>query len=351
MDATSPEAVAKLKSDLEVARNSAAVLRDMLDGIDAVRDPGAVNDEVVSQLAEQCAQMRPRVVALVESAEDEELLATALELNDELTYAAERRDALRAAAETDPETRAAIAASAAETEARTTRTQAATTTDPVADLVDLLGDAAVASPAGAGAAALDRRPVLRPVVPPDESRPRPRPHDRVRVAAHESTGANVERAELRGEGRAAARAAARLGEPRRLVGGGDSRRFTRRRRRVLAATPAPAAREGGGRSVRESVRGSVRGERRGELPAGGWFALASERARSLRGWVGVGVGGCGSVRRAAREVTSQSVRGAVPRRRGVREHAPRAHPVFRDDERQPALRPRARRDDAVEGAG
>ena len=81
MDATSPEAVAKLKSDLEVARNSAAVLRDMLGGIDAVRDPGAVNDEVVSQLAEQCAQMRPRVVALVESAEDEELLATALGLS------------------------------------------------------------------------------------------------------------------------------------------------------------------------------------------------------------------------------------------------------------------------------
>ena len=172
MDATSPEAVAKLKSDLEVARNSAAVLRDMLDGIDAVRDPGAVNDEVVSQLAEQCAQMRPRVVALVESAEDEELLATALELNDELTYAAERRDALRAAAETDPETRAAIAASAAETEARTTRTQAATTTDPVADLVDLLGDAAVASPAGAGAPprpatrSSPRRPPTNPVPVP-----------------------------------------------------------------------------------------------------------------------------------------------------------------------------------------
>ena len=175
MDATSPEAVAKLKSDLEVARNSAAVLRDMLDGIDAVRDPGAVNDEVVSQLAEQCAQMRPRVVALVESAEDEELLATALELNDELTYAAERRDALRAAAETDPETRAAIAASAAETEARTTRTQAATTTDPVADLVDLLGDAAVASPAAAGAAASTGDPFFAPSSPPTNPVPVPVP--------------------------------------------------------------------------------------------------------------------------------------------------------------------------------
>ena len=55
-------------------------------------------------------------------------------------------------------------------------------------------------------------------------------------------------------------------------------------------------------------------------------------------------------RRAAREVTPQSVRGAVPSRRGVREHAPRVHPGH--DELKTALRRRARDDDddAVEGA-
>ena len=177
MDATSPEAVAKLKSDLEVARNSAAVLRDMLDGIDAVRDPGAVNDEVVSQLAEQCAQMRPRVVALVESAEDEELLATALELNDELTLAAGGQETRFSSRETDPETaRAAIAASAAETEARTTRTQGRQPRRTPSRISSIYsGTPPSRRPRAPAPPPRPATPVLRPVAPPANPVPVPVP--------------------------------------------------------------------------------------------------------------------------------------------------------------------------------
>ena len=111
VDASSPEAIAKLKSDLAVAANSVAVLRDMLDGIDPSTNPNAVNDDIVAELGEQCRQMRPRVVALVQSVSDEELLMAALALNDDLSDVLDKRDTLVAAAGADPETRAAVAAS------------------------------------------------------------------------------------------------------------------------------------------------------------------------------------------------------------------------------------------------
>ena len=129
-----PEAVAKLKSDLEVARNSVGVLRDMLAGIDPGANPEAARDDVVEQLAEQCRQMRPRVVSLVQSAENEELLMLALELNDELGDALDRADAAVAAA-ADPDALVAYRAAYADAGADDATRE---TTPPVGDLVDLL---------------------------------------------------------------------------------------------------------------------------------------------------------------------------------------------------------------------
>jgi len=142
VDVSSPEAVAKLKSDLEVARNSVGVLRDMLAGIDPGANPEAARDDVVEQLAEQCRQMRPRVVSLVQSAENEELLMLALELNDELGDALDRADAAVAAA-ADPDALVAYRAAYGDAGVDDATRE---TTPPVGDLVDLLGEASVSTP-------------------------------------------------------------------------------------------------------------------------------------------------------------------------------------------------------------
>ena len=93
-------------------------LRTALAAIDVERDPGAAAAGPVARLAEQCRQMKPRVVALVESATDEGLLMAALALHDELGDVLDRRDAIAAAAAAEPEMRAALAASLAEEAAR-----------------------------------------------------------------------------------------------------------------------------------------------------------------------------------------------------------------------------------------
>ena len=115
---SSPEAVAKLKHDLAVAGETVESLRTALAAIDVERDPGAAAAGPVARLAEQCRQMKPRVVALVESATDEGLLMAALALHDELGDVLDRRDAIAAAAAAEPEMRAALAASLAEEAAR-----------------------------------------------------------------------------------------------------------------------------------------------------------------------------------------------------------------------------------------
>ena len=117
-DMSSPEAVAKLKHDLAVAGETVESLRTALAAIDVERDPGAAAAGPVARLAEQCRQMKPRVVALVESATDEGLLMAALALHDELGDVLDRRDAIAAAAAAEPEMRAALAASLAEEAAR-----------------------------------------------------------------------------------------------------------------------------------------------------------------------------------------------------------------------------------------
>ena len=82
-DVTSPDAVKKLHDDLDVASNTVKVLRDMLGEVDVVTSPEALNDPTIDELSEQCAQMRPRVVSLVQSVADESLLMKALSLNDD----------------------------------------------------------------------------------------------------------------------------------------------------------------------------------------------------------------------------------------------------------------------------
>ena len=148
-DVTSPEAVKKLHDDLDVASNTVKVLRDMLKEVDVVTNPEALDDPTIDELSEQCRQMRPRVVSLVQSVADESLMIKALGLNDELSEVAEKRDALRAAASADRDTRAAIVASMREEEEAAARGHASASDDasaktaPVGDLVDLLGGVSV----------------------------------------------------------------------------------------------------------------------------------------------------------------------------------------------------------------
>ena len=142
-DLSSPEAVAKLKSDLAVASETVASLRAALAAIDVENDPGAVKAENVKHLAEQCRQMRPRVVALLSEAADESLLMAALALNDELSDVQDRRDAINAAASAEPEMRAALAASLAEEAAKLKIEK-----ESGMDLVDLFDASASVAAAG-----------------------------------------------------------------------------------------------------------------------------------------------------------------------------------------------------------
>jgi len=187
VDASSPDAIAKLTEDLNIAAGVVGLLVDMLDSIDPAGNPGAVNDEAVSELAEQCGQMRPRVVALVQSVDDEELVMAALSLNDSLSEALDKRDMLVAAAAADPGTRAVIAASMA----RGSAVAAGSSDRPVraeegGGLVDALDEFATAAPtpsasvdllnvemgfAGGGTAAVgsNGRLIVPPPVPPSSA--------------------------------------------------------------------------------------------------------------------------------------------------------------------------------------
>jgi len=144
-DLSSPEAVAKPEHDLSVAGETVGSLGAALAAIDVERDPGAAAAGLVARLAEQCPQMKPRVVALVESATDEGLLMAALALHDELGDVLDRRDAIAAAAAAEPEMRAALAASLAEEAARLAlregeeRAPAAEPSQATDALVDLFG--------------------------------------------------------------------------------------------------------------------------------------------------------------------------------------------------------------------
>mmetsp|Transcript_5030 Transcript_5030/g.18309 ORF Transcript_5030/g.18309 Transcript_5030/m.18309 type:complete len:348 (+) Transcript_5030:51-1094(+) len=70
-----------VRRDLAIARNSLAVFSEMLDGVSDA-NPQAVLDDLISELAEQCEEMQPRLMGVVDSVVDEDALAEALELND-----------------------------------------------------------------------------------------------------------------------------------------------------------------------------------------------------------------------------------------------------------------------------
>lgn len=93
VDTSTPEAVAKLKEEMSVARNSVSVLTEMMRSIDPLH-PEGVLDDIVVELADQCEQMQPRVLALVEGMDNEAVMAEALTLNDALQEALKRHKEL-----------------------------------------------------------------------------------------------------------------------------------------------------------------------------------------------------------------------------------------------------------------
>ena len=235
-DVTSPEAVKKLHDDLDVASNTVKVLRDMLKEVDVVTNPEALDDPTIDELSEQCRQMRPRVVSLVQSVADESLMIKALGLNDELSEVAEKRDALRAAASADRDTRAAIVASMREEEEAAARGHASSSDDasaktaPVGDLVDLLGGVSVDPGADVRPGkdkAAPGRAVADPFGPAADA---PVDPFDVSVTVGDGGGNRGGRARFRSPGRAPRAAAA---APR--AGVRPVRRLRRRRPRVGAA--------------------------------------------------------------------------------------------------------------------
>lgn len=84
---------AKLKADLEVARNTVALLQEVLGGVPE-NDPAGVKEDYVTDMAEQARAMRTRLTGLIERLDDEALLGAALEINDEAQRALDKYSTL-----------------------------------------------------------------------------------------------------------------------------------------------------------------------------------------------------------------------------------------------------------------
>ena len=78
-----------------VAAISVQLLSEMLAGIEAT-DTSALNDELIVDLVGKCRQMQPRIVQLIETSEDENVLAEALQMNDDIAKALSDFDARKA---------------------------------------------------------------------------------------------------------------------------------------------------------------------------------------------------------------------------------------------------------------
>lgn len=92
--AHTPQDVAKLKADVGVAKNSLQIFSRTLDETD-LSQPATKNGlqgGIASDLAGQCRAMQPRLIELISNAHDEELLASAIELNEALTKEVARFD-------------------------------------------------------------------------------------------------------------------------------------------------------------------------------------------------------------------------------------------------------------------
>uniref|UniRef100_A0A1D2AAQ6 VHS domain-containing protein n=1 Tax=Auxenochlorella protothecoides TaxID=3075 RepID=A0A1D2AAQ6_AUXPR len=106
---------AKIQADLEVARNTVALLGEVLGGVQEGDDPAGVKEDYITDMADQARAMQARLAALAERVTDEALLSSALELNDEAQRALDRHRALVDVAEgrSPPPPRRAVAAAAA----------------------------------------------------------------------------------------------------------------------------------------------------------------------------------------------------------------------------------------------
>ncbi|MCO5592841.1 hypothetical protein L7F22_046844 [Adiantum nelumboides] len=80
-------------SDIHNARSGMEVLAEMLNAIDP-RNRQALRDEVITELVEQCYTSERRVVQLVNTTSDEELLRQGLSLNDDLKRVLAKHDAI-----------------------------------------------------------------------------------------------------------------------------------------------------------------------------------------------------------------------------------------------------------------
>jgi len=120
--AHTPQDVAKLKADVGVARNSLQIFSRTLDETD-LSQPATKNGlrgGVASDLAGQCRAMQPRLIELISNAHDEELLASAIELNEALTKEVERFDLMTRACSGDAEAFARVRGGTRSTTATTT---------------------------------------------------------------------------------------------------------------------------------------------------------------------------------------------------------------------------------------
>ena len=120
--AHTPQDVAKLKADVGVARNSLQIFSRTLDETD-LSQPATKNGldgGVASDLAGQCRAMQPRLIELISNAHDEELLASAIELNEALTKEVERFDLMTRACSGDAEAFARVRGGTRSTKPTTT---------------------------------------------------------------------------------------------------------------------------------------------------------------------------------------------------------------------------------------
>ena len=131
------EDVRKLKGDVAAARSSLHVFTEVLDGVDVTQHPSTTGlvDGVASELAEQCRAMKTRLAELISNTDDEELLISALSLNEDLVQGIERFELLLRAATGDSAALARVHAKS-RVQASTTSSEPKATTASLLDELD-----------------------------------------------------------------------------------------------------------------------------------------------------------------------------------------------------------------------